>query len=200
MKPKQPLTRSIIKDIYDECRLGNCSKWSDKIADILRANMWSEEILVDSSLLKEAWEEASGFQRSVLLNYFDIQEGPEDKVNSFLDILHVTRVSYDSLLPFDIPKSNSEQKINLLSILEHAYTFICDGWAPDFSDDAQKKYYIWLRYDIPRGRWVLSAAVGYFFFAFAGDGFYFETEHKAKRFFQIMEDQLNEFHNLTQRK
>lgn len=69
-----------------------------------------------------------------------------EKAKTFADILSIAGVAEKDVIPFKKPKNDFQRGVNAAAKLMLIADVLNEGWAADWNNRTQRKYYPWLYY------------------------------------------------------
>lgn len=174
----QNISRKNLQIIYSSV----CNSWQTKIENILKEQLFDDNIAITNALIKQAYSEADKDKRKIIERYFNVDFLIENyqKINNFDDILKLSNSNISDIIAWPNPKNKkqiSQNGLAKLQLIEEVYN---QDDPINWDNPNQRKYYIWWRRDSSgRGSWVVDV-VYYIRSNVDGCGCFFNTEAKAR--------------------
>lgn len=171
---KQLISRENLGELYK--LVDNCNTYKSKIETYLKKDMFAHSFEISQAEIDEAFSQANSSQREALLKYFKKSETPQDRINSWKDVLKELKITESSLNLIKNPKTKENKSRNALIKLFCIVKAYNRGWIPDWKNTNQYKYYNY--FSLSGGSWLVGCSYGYFSLH-APSGLYFESSQSA---------------------
>lgn len=152
MKNTQKIPRKALLEIYKTV----CEGWKSRIAEAL-AEQTSKDIIIEDSVVEEAYSKANADQTKLLDKYFKrvVPKSIKDEINGLKDIFRLTKSKESEVIIFNKPKNAFEKYINACALIPKITEAYNDGTILDWTNNSQYKYLPYWK-KLRSGGWVFG--------------------------------------------
>lgn len=160
--------------------------------------MATKTLKIEESTARKLYKEANSELKTILEESFGkefFSQKITDIVKTWQDILNITGLENEDILPYSKPVSKGQRSLNAIAKIQKISEVLNEGWKPDFTNRKEYKYYPY--FERNSAGWSVHSGFTYdCCHAVTGFGFYFKSSELAlyagSQFIDIYRDYLPE--------